>query len=92
MVYFDDILIYSPDATSHMQRLREVIRVLRREKMYANVKKCSFAMDRVIFLGYVVSRDGIAVDGEKVKAVREWPTPTSVHDVRSFHGLASFYR
>ena len=53
VVYFDDILIYSPDATSHMQHLGEVCGVLRREKMYANVKKCSFATDQVIFLGYV---------------------------------------
>jgi uncharacterized linocin/CFP29 family protein len=69
-----------------------VLDVLRKEKLYANVKKCSFFLEKVVFLGYVVSVKGIAVDEEKVKAIKEWPTPKSITKVRSFHGLASFYR
>ena len=65
---------------------------MREEKLYANLKKCSFCTNQVVFLGYVVSSKGIEVDEEKVKAIREWPTPKSVTEVRSFHGLANFYR
>ena len=66
--------------------------MLKSEKLYANFKKCTFCMEKVVFLGYVVSTEGIEVDEEKVKAIREWPTPKGITEVRSFHGLASFYR
>ena len=59
--------------------------------MYANLKKCSFCTNQIVFLGYVISAKGIEVDEEKVKAIKEWPTPKSVSEMRSFHGLASFY-
>ena len=66
--------------------------MLRKESLYANLKKCDFCMDMIVFLGYVVSAKGIEMDEAKVKAIQEWPTPKSIIDVRSFHGLASFYR
>jgi hypothetical protein len=72
--------------------VREVLRVLQKEKFYASPAKCSFLKDSVLFLGYVVSNDGFAVDESKVAAVRDWPIPTTLHEVRSFHGLVSFYR
>ena len=92
VVYFDDILIYSKSLDEHVLYLKSVLDTLRREKLYAKLKKCSFCMDKVVFLGFVISADGVHVDEEKVKAIKDWPTPKSVGDVRSFHGLASFYR
>ena len=56
------------------------------------MKKCSFGMDQVVFLGYVVSSKGVFMDENKVKTIVDWPTPSSVHEVRSFDGLATFYR
>ncbi|XP_050368930.1 uncharacterized protein LOC126787035 [Argentina anserina] len=92
VVYFDDILVYSPDASQHVDHLKKIFEVLREQKLYANLKKCEFLTESLIFLGYVISVDGIKVDSKKVEAILEWPTPQSIHDIRSFHGLASFYR
>ena len=92
VVYFDDILIYSKEIDEHISHLRQVFDVLRKESLYANLKKCDFYMDKIVFLGYVVSAKGIEMDEAKVKAIQKWPTPKSKTDVRSFHGLASFYR
>ena len=62
VVYFDDILVYSKGLNEHIEHLRCVMVVLRTEKLFANLKKCSFCMDKVIFLGFVVSSRGIEVD------------------------------
>ena len=66
--------------------------VLQANELYINLKKCSFLTDKLLFLGYVVSVDGIHVDEDKVCAVREWLTPKTVCNVQNFHGLATFYR
>ena len=92
VVYFDDILIYSKSFDEHLEHVRIVLEVLRKEKLFANLKKCSFCLEQIVFLGFIVGKDGIEVDKEKVKAIQEWPTPKSITNVRSFHGLASFYR
>ena len=91
VVYFDDILVYSKNLDEHINHLHYVLAVLRKEKLNANLKKCSFYLDKVVFLGYVVRAKGIEVDEEKAKAIKEWPTPKSIAKVRNFHGLASFY-
>jgi len=92
VVYFDDILVYNTNLDEHIEHLRCVLNLLRCEKLYANFKKCTFCMEKVVFLDYVVSTKGIEVDEEKVKAIKEWPMPKGITKVRSFHGLASFYR
>ncbi|KAK1595677.1 hypothetical protein QYE76_018379 [Lolium multiflorum] len=92
VVYFDDILIYSKTLEDHVQHVREVLCILRHEKLYANLPKCTFAQNKLVFLGFVVSANGIEVDSSKVEAIHNWPTPTNVGQVRSFHGLAGFYR
>ena len=92
VVYFDDILIYSKTKEDHLDHLRQVCLTLRKESLYANLGKCAFLTHRVIFLGFVMTPEGVSADPEKVKSIVEWPTPTTVFDVRSFHGLATFYR
>ncbi|KAK0595339.1 hypothetical protein LWI29_005754 [Acer saccharum] len=92
VVYFDNILIYSKNLDEHVEHLKLVLDVLRKEKLFANLKKCTFCTDRLVFLGFIVSAEVIGVDEEKVKAIKEWSKPTNVGQVRSFHGLASFYR
>ena len=78
VVYFDDILIYSANVNEHLQHVREVFSVLRREKFFAAMKKCVFMVPKVLFLGYVVSGAGLEVDEAKVEAVRNWPKPTTL--------------
>jgi hypothetical protein len=92
VVYFDDILIYSKEIDEHISHLRQVLDVLRKESLYVNLEKCDFCMDRIVFLGYVVSAKGIEMDEAKVKAIQERLTPKSITDVRSFHSLTSFYK
>jgi hypothetical protein len=70
VVYFDDILVHNTNLDEHIEHLTCVLEVLRREKLYANFKKCTFCMEKAVFLGYV-STKGIEVDEEKVKAIKE---------------------
>ncbi|XP_057543336.1 uncharacterized protein LOC130821562 [Amaranthus tricolor] len=92
VVYLDDILVYSKEITEHLNHLQQLFEVLRKQRLYAKLEKCSFLLSEVSFLGYIVGKEGVRVDPAKVKAIQEWPTPTTLTQVRSFHGLASFYR
>jgi hypothetical protein len=92
VVYFDDILIYSKSLDEHVEHIKCVLAVLRKECLFANLTKCTFCTDKVVFLGFVISAQGVEVDEEKIKAAREWLPRQNVSQVRSFLGLASFYR
>ena len=91
VVYFDDILIYNTNLDDYLLHLKSVLEVFQKERLFANLKKCTFCTDRLVFLGFVVSVEGIQVE-EKIRAIQEWPSPTNVSSVRSFHGLVSLYR
>ncbi|XP_071939207.1 uncharacterized protein [Coffea arabica] len=82
----------SKSLDEHVEHLRLVLSALRENRLFANMEKCVFCTPEVNFLGYIVGANGISVDPAKVKAILEWPIPTNVSQVRSFHGLASFYR
>ncbi|GJY94637.1 gag-pol polyprotein [Tanacetum coccineum] len=92
VVYFDDILVYSKSEEEHLGHLRSVFDLLRKYKLYGKMEKCDFMVPSMVFLGYVVSKEGISMDPSKVEAIKSWLTPSSITEVRSFHGLASFYR
>ena len=85
------ISLYSTSLESHIHHLREVLIVLRKNQLFANVDKCTFCVDRVVFLGFIVNKNGVHVDLSKIQVIQDWPTPKNVGEVRSFHGLASFY-
>ena len=91
-VFIDDVIIFSSTAEEHALRLENVLRRFEEANLQLHPGKCVFAQPQVKYLGYVLSERGISASPEKVKAVREYPTPRSVKDVRSFLGLASFYR
>jgi len=92
VVYFDDILIYSRSLEEHLEHLRVVFIALRDARLFGNLRKCTFCTVRVSFLGYVVTPKGIEVDKAKIKAIKSWPQPKTITQVKSFFGLAGFYR
>ncbi|XP_038973772.1 uncharacterized protein LOC103697756 isoform X1 [Phoenix dactylifera] len=85
VVYFDDILVYSKNLDEHEQHLHAVFSKLKEHQLYANLKKCTFCMESVVFLGFVVSSQGISMDEEKVKAIRDWPTPKNANELNVMH-------
>ncbi|KAI3670385.1 hypothetical protein L1987_87976 [Smallanthus sonchifolius] len=92
IVFIDDILIYSKTEEEHEQHLRLVLNLLRTEQLYAKFSKCEFWLKEVQFLGHVVNKKGIHVDPAKIEAVKNWSAPKTPTEVRSFLGLAGYYR
>ena len=92
VVFINDILIYSKSLEEHANHLRQALQRLREKRLYAKFSNYEFWLDKVIFLGHVVSEDDISVDPKKVEAIVNWERPTSVHEIRSFLGLAGYYR
>ena len=92
IVFIDDILIYSKSEEEHEQHLRIALQTLKDHRLYAKFSKCEFWLQEVKFLGHVISQQGIAVDSSKTDAVANWTRPTNATEVRSFLGLAGYYR
>ena len=92
VVFVDDILIYSQLEWEHEYHLRIVLQLLRDHQLYAKFSKCEFWLTEVKFLGHVVSASGVSVDPEKVEVVMSWERPKSVFEIRSFLGLAGYYK
>jgi hypothetical protein len=92
IVFIDDILIYSKTKAEHEGHLRSILELLKREQLYAKFSKCEFWLKEVQFLGHIISNQGIHVDPGKIEAVKTWLTPKTPTDIRSFLGLAGYYR
>ena len=85
-------MIYSKTFDDYLIHLKQVFHILQQNKLYANLKKCEFLKDKVEYLGHVVTIDGLQPDPAKCKAIFDWPTPVNVSELRSFLGLANYYR
>jgi hypothetical protein len=92
LVFFDDILVYSSTFEEHLEHLRAVFQLLLQDQWKVKWSKCSFAQNQLSYLGHVISAKGVATDPDKIKAVAEWSTPASLKELRSFLGLAGYYR
>ena len=92
VVFIDDILVYLKDRENHDTHLQVVLETLRKEQLYAKLSKCEFWLNEVSFLRPIVSKEGIRVDPKKIEVVVEWKPPRNVTKVRSFLGLAGYYR
>ncbi|UTT96710.1 hypothetical protein NDA17_005362 [Ustilago hordei] len=92
VVYLDDFLIFSDTEEAHVKHVTEVLTRLRSNRLFAKLSKCEFHTKTVEFLGYIIKPTGIEMDPEKVRTVKEWPMPESIHDIQRFLGFANFYR
>jgi hypothetical protein len=92
IVYLDDILVFSKTEEENLRHLTLVMRRLQKEKLLINLKKCMFLQKELVYLGFVVSKEGLKMDSEKVKVILDWSMPKYIFDLRSFQGMTSFYR
>jgi Reverse transcriptase (RNA-dependent DNA polymerase) len=92
VAYLDDILIYSETKEQHIGHVKQVLRALQQRHLLVKLEKCEFHKQSVAFLGYILTVNGIQMDESKVKAVLNWPQPTTIKELQSFLGFANFYR
>ena len=92
IIFIDDILIYSKTQEDHARHIHIVLQKPREHRLYAKFSKCEFWLEKVSFLGHILSKDGIAVDPGKVQDVLDWKQPQNISEIRSFLGLAGYYR
>ena len=89
-IFIDDILVNSKSIVEYEQQLSKVLQTLRDRRLYAKLKKCEFWLSSVIFLGYIISVDGVSIDPHKVETIVNWPRSTNVTGIQSFMGLAGY--
>nr|XP_027081138.1 uncharacterized protein LOC113703854 [Coffea arabica] len=87
LVFFDDILIYSPTLEDHLQHLRIVLNLLKDNQLYVKKSKCEFAQKRIDYLGHTITDKGVKMDDSKVNSILQWPVPQTVKELRGFLGL-----
>ncbi|GBM75270.1 Retrovirus-related Pol polyprotein from transposon 297 [Araneus ventricosus] len=92
LVYLDDIIIVRRTFEEHLNNLRKVFQRLQKANLKLSPKKCRFFQKEVTYLGHIISAEGVKTDPGKIKAVVDWPRPETVHDLRSFLGLCTYYR
>jgi Reverse transcriptase (RNA-dependent DNA polymerase) len=92
LIFFDDILVYSPDLKYHKEHLTVVLRTLLDNHLKAKGSKCSFGVPSVEYLGHLISAQGVATDPQKITAMQNWPVPTTLRALRGFLGLTGYYR
>lgn len=92
LVFFDDILVYSKSIKEHQRHLQEVFATLRANKLFPKESKCSFGQTQIEYLGHIISSNGVATDPAKIQAIANWRSPKTVTELRSFLGLAGYYR
>jgi hypothetical protein len=92
LVYLDDIVVFAPTVTQHLERLESVLQRIGRAGLKLKLSKCSFLEQSLRVLGFIVSREGLSPDPEKISAVRDFPTPRNVKELQSFLGRCSYYR
>lgn len=92
LVFFDDILIYSPDLKTHVAHVSQVLQLLKQDQWQVKLSKCSFAQQQVSYLGHVIGVQGVATDPGKINDVVNWAVPTTIRKLRGFLGLAGYYR
>ena len=91
-VYLDDILIFSKTAEEHLEHLKQVLQILKENKLYCKLKKCEFNQTELRFVGHIVGAKGIRPDPEKLSAVTDWPAPHDIHELRKFLGFTNYFR
>jgi hypothetical protein len=91
-VYLDDILIFSKSPEEHISHVETVLKKIKEHGFFLKLSKCDFFQTSITYLGHLINADGIMPDPKKLSAVKDWPTPKSILDVRSFLGLANYFR
>jgi hypothetical protein len=91
VVFFDDILVYSPSYSKHLEHLSTIMSILQRDQWQVKFSKCVFAQQQVAYLGHVISAKGVATGSSKIEAIRTWPTPVNQKEFRGFLGLTGYY-